>query len=54
MTSKTKVYLVGEADAQTTNSWLMMTNDKDVAVRAWEAITDGQIKTIEVADNDSK
>ena len=54
MGSKVKVYLVGEHDAQKTNSWLMMTNDKLAAVDALLNIPDGQIKTIEVSDDDSQ
>jgi len=53
MTSKTKVYLVGEHDAQTTNSWVAMTNSMDKAVETLATIPNGQLKVIEVSD-DSK
>ena len=54
MGSKVKVYLVGDCDAQKTNSWSMMTNDKEAAVDALLDIPNGQIKTIEVTEDDSK
>ena len=45
-----KVYLVGDAEAQKTNSWEMVTNDKEVAIDAMLKITNGQIKTITVKE----
>ena len=48
MTSKTKVYLVGGPDAQKDNSYLMMTNSVEEAVKFLETVPNGQIKTIEV------
>jgi putative SOS response-associated peptidase YedK len=47
---------VGDEHAQKTNSWLMMTNSMDEAVKMIDEIPNGQIKTIRVkekSNNDS-
>jgi hypothetical protein len=52
----TTIYLVGDEHAQKTNSWLMMTNSMDEAVKMIDEIPNGQIKTIRVkekSNNDS-
>jgi hypothetical protein len=48
--SKTKVYLVGDENAQKNNSWVAMTNNMERAIKEMGAITNGQIKTITVEE----
>ena len=56
MRKVTVVYLVGDQDAQKTNSWDAMTNCKEKAIEALLLIPEGQIKAIQVKENyrDSK
>ena len=51
-----QVYLVGGPEAQKTNRWLAMTNNKERAISQMALVKDGQIKTITVKElaNDSK
>jgi hypothetical protein len=54
--TEVQIYLIGGPDAQKTNRWLAMTNDKDRAIAEQREILNGQIKTITVKElaNDSK
>ena len=50
MASETLVYLVGDSNAQKTNSWVAMTNNKAKALEQLAQIDLGQIKTIKVKE----
>ena len=50
MANEVVVYLVGDMNAQKTNSWLMMTNDKAAAMEFSTTLDLAQIKSIKVKE----